>query len=414
MKKLKKILVTTMAVGMVMSQVFQAFADGESSFGNEYGNEYDDEYGNEYDDEYDGEESYDNTYSHYKNRTKCTEEEGDEILFDTDRYINVTFAGNSLLGEPKVDKYFKELVDRYQLNVGKVYDDIYYGQNIHFQLSVIDTFEYDFIKEDYEDSDVIVFQEYGYDYDTTLEDIRTLLDNYCKENTVAYYYTTQFDYSDDYLEEIGNDERIHVIDFGALFNELSDMYEETPYLHKADYHPNELAGFMAAGYIFTQMYKTVFTDYQYSELNDKIKGLIPGDNDTEKEEFYQQMLDVINRGVTNRDYKDIPMYVAPKIEKNEEIPDNKENESGKQEETKENAKQEESINTNEQTSDDKNTNMNTMNQATEVKKSEENNETKAAPKTGDSAQSVIIALAALLAGGVIAAKNAKRNSKEAE
>lgn len=229
---------------------------------------------------------------------QCTEEESDEILFPIDRDIKILFAGNSLFGEPKVDKYFETLVERYSLNVEEVIREIFYGQSIRYQLSLIDDDDWDFVKEDYANADVILFQEYGGAYETTYEDIRTLIDHYCKEDVVVYYYTTQYDYRDSYLKKMAEDEQIHVLDFGTVLHRLD---EDCSYLYQSDLvHPNELEGFMAAGYIYSQLYKTTFSDYPYEELPENLKELIPGESDAEKEEFYGRMLGILQAGVLRR------------------------------------------------------------------------------------------------------------------
>lgn len=231
---------------------------------------------------------------------QCTEEESDDVILPTDRNIKIMFSGNSLLGAPKVDKHFEELVERYQLNVDEVIREIFYGESIQYQLSLIDDDNWDFVKEDYENADVIIFQEYGGFYEQTYENIKELVDNYCKEDVVVYYYTTQYDYHDTYLKKMAEDESIHVLDFGTLFNRLDSSASPTfGYLYQSDGHPNELAGFIAAGYIYTQLYKTDFTDYPYEELPDNIKELVPGGDDSEKQEFYDEMIEMLNRGVLN-------------------------------------------------------------------------------------------------------------------
>ncbi len=72
------------------------------------------------------------------------------------------------------------------------------------------------------------------------------------------------------------------------------LYE---FLHlSGDYHPNELNGFLAAAYIYTQIYKTDFYDYGYDELDDSLKKMLPGLTDEAKEGYYSEMIRIVNEG----------------------------------------------------------------------------------------------------------------------
>ncbi|MBQ3545612.1 MAG: hypothetical protein IJA34_11620 [Lachnospiraceae bacterium] len=237
--------------------------------------------------------------------TICTEEEGAEPLFDTTEPKTMIFTGNSLLNTPQTDRYFKKLVEE-KGNPLTVVSELYNGSNIKYHLDWLETDE-DW-RIPYAKADIILFQEYGGYYDTTYENICEIIDNYCKENVLVYYYTTEFDSKNDLIDKITKDERMHVIDYGTVMEKLnclvfegvegdSSAYE---YLHqKNDYHPNMLNGFLASAYIYNQLYKTSF-DYTYDMLDDNMKEKIPGETDEDKIMNYNMMLEVINKGVTQK------------------------------------------------------------------------------------------------------------------
>lgn len=261
----------------------------------------------------------------------CTEQETGGTLFDIDKQVTILFAGNSLLKTPDTCYYFDELVKRYHLLVDTK-RELWDGMNIRYQVSLAE-FEPD-VAEEYRQADVVILQEYGSHYDTTYEDICELIKNYCKKDVVVYYYTTEFDEPLSYMKKLSENEKIHILDFGKVqhrLNEIPIRQEEEKkemqealgralygsdweqlkntnvyemdvtmydFLHKInDYHPNELNGFLAAAYIYTQLYKTSFEDYSYEELDGRLKNLLPGLTEEAKKDYYQEMIKILNEGV---------------------------------------------------------------------------------------------------------------------
>ena len=237
--------------------------------------------------------------------TICTEDEGDTPLFDVTETKTIVFTGNSLLNTPQTDRYFKKLVEE-KGNPLNVVSELYNGSNIKYHLDWLETDE-DW-RIPYAEADIILFQEYGADYETTYENICKIIDNYCKEDVIVYYYTTEFDYNGELIEKITNDERMHIIDYGTVMEKLNslefvgveDGISAYEYLHqKNDYHPNTLNGFLASAYIYNQLYKTSF-DYTYDMLDETMKENIPGGTEEEKITNYNMMVEVINNGVTGK------------------------------------------------------------------------------------------------------------------
>lgn len=240
--------------------------------------------------------------------TICTEEEGAEPLFDTTANLNMVFTGNSLINTPQTDRYFGNLIKDKGLSIN-VKSEAYNGYTIEEHLSWFE-FDEDW-KIPYAEADIILFQEYGGRYETTYENMCEILDKYCKEDVIVYYYTTEFDYNGELIEKITNDDRMHIIDYGTVMEKLNNLefvgvnytdeymsaYE---YLHEPnDYHPNLLNGFLASAYIYNQLYKTSF-DYTYDMLDDNMKEKIPGGTEEDKTQNYNMMIEIINKGVTEK------------------------------------------------------------------------------------------------------------------
>ena len=262
----------------------------------------------------------------------CTEQETGDPLFATNQPVTILFAGNSLLKTPDTCYYFEKLVNRYQLPVN-IERELWDGMNIRFQVSLAES-DTD-VAEEYRQADIVILQEYGMHYDTTYQDICELIEKYCKKDVVVYYYTTEFDKPFQYLKEISDHEKIHIIDFGKVQQKLNSIpikeeeekaaMQETlgrslygndweqlsktdkmgidvtmyDFLHKVnDYHPNELNGFLAAAYIYTQLYKTTFEDYDYEELDDNLKNLLPGLTEETKRDYYREMIKMLNEGIS--------------------------------------------------------------------------------------------------------------------
>lgn len=255
----------------------------------------------------DNEEEINNEYDYeeYRISTVCTEEEGTEPLFDINEPKTMIFVGNSLLNTPQTDRYFKKLVEE-KGNPLTVISELYNGSNIKYHLDWLETDEEWRIP--YAEADIILFQEYGGYYDTTYEDICVIIDNYCKEDVLVYYYTTEFDSKNDLIDKITKDERMHIIDYGTVMEKLNCLVFEGvegdssgyEYLHEPnDYHPNLLNGFLASAYIYNQLYKTSF-DYTYDMLDDNMKEKIPGETEEDKTQNYNMMIEVINKGVTGK------------------------------------------------------------------------------------------------------------------
>lgn len=243
----------------------------------------------------------------------CTEDEGEELLFDTEKTVNILFAGNSLLGNPKTYESFGKIASHYGYSVN-VMTSVYDGMSLHFQKELIKNNEMD-TRTKYEQADIVILQEYGNHYDLTYNEICEII-SYCRDDAVIYYYTTEFDRYDDYLKMIESRDRVHILCSGELMNKIGDMdcipggdypYSDIyfsedlnlfyPYLHENDYHPNIFSGFIAAAYTFTQLYKQDFVDYELKDIDEAIVRLIPGDSVEEKQQNYNVVVEMINQGV---------------------------------------------------------------------------------------------------------------------
>lgn len=231
-----------------------------------------------------------------------TEDEGEENLFEVNEDSNILFVGNSLFNTPQTFFYFQKIIEENNFPLNVMWD-VLDGTDIKTHLNWIEMD--DELLEDYGKADIIIFQEYGNRYDTTYEDICAILETYCKEDVLVYYYTTAFDYCGELIEKITEDDRMHVIDYGTLMERLDrveiigdkdgNMGMEFLYIQN-DYHPNELNGFMAAAYIYNQLYRTTF-DKTYDELDENMKCKIPGDTEEAKITNYNAMIEVINKGI---------------------------------------------------------------------------------------------------------------------
>lgn len=273
-------------------------------------------YEGEYVDNIDFEEEYieyEYSYDMFLSDCTCTEDEGEDSLFDTTQPINVLFAGNSLLGNPRTVTSFEQIAEYYGYQVN-IYDSVYDGMNLYFQIGLIKSNEFD-TREKYEQADVVILQEYGCQYDLTYDSICEIIE-YCKDDAVIYYYTTEYDYYGDYLQKIDENERIHIIDCTDLMCKIgmtecipsseyeydiidyyrgADVFEA--YFHEQDGHPNMFTGFFNAAYTFTQLFKQDFVNYDYNAIDEKVLKWMPGDTAEEKESNYNVIVDIINEGV---------------------------------------------------------------------------------------------------------------------
>ena len=112
-------------------------------------------------------------------------------------------------------------MERYQLPVNLV-SELWDGMNIRYQVSIAGSNMLD-VGEEYRNADILLIQEYGNHYETTYDDLCELIENYCKDDVIVYYYTTEWDYPARYLQKISDDARIHILDFGSVQNKLNEM-----------------------------------------------------------------------------------------------------------------------------------------------------------------------------------------------
>lgn len=213
-------------------------------------------------------------------------------LFDKNSCPYVVMIGNSLLEKGDVAKRFLNISENMGYSV-KVDGEYFMGKSIFEEAIYINQVEgYDFIQEELAEADIVIFQEYGGAYDTTLEDIKGLVEKYCKNDVEIYYITTEYDYRSTYLKKL-DENNIHVLLMVDFLNEVLTEYDYE-YFHLGDGHPNELSGYFSSLFIFSKLYKVNATDVSVDKMDDYSYELLPGDTAEEKEENYNKLAKIID------------------------------------------------------------------------------------------------------------------------
>lgn len=233
-------------------------------------------------------------------------------LIDTQKNNHFVFIGNSLLGIGKSHLAFKTIAENYGKQVDT--DGLYfYGKTLREAKDAIDDEETYGYQDDVNDADVIVFQEYGMAYETTVEDIKAFMQDYKNDNTVYYYYTSQYDQDMEGLEEFEEEEElqhlfylkkleamgVHVMSTNKLIEALQEEFEEKQGVNhliiSSDYiHPTIFLGYCTSLYMFSKMYKVSARNVALSSMGEQFYELLPGETDEKKMENYHKITDMID------------------------------------------------------------------------------------------------------------------------
>ncbi len=233
-------------------------------------------------------------------------------LIDTQKNNHFVFIGNSLLGVGESHKAFKTIGTNYgkQMDTNGIY---FYGKSLSGAKEAIDDEETYGYQDDVNGADVIVFQEYGGAYHTTVDDIKAFMRDYKNENTVYYYYTSQYDIDLEGFEDLADDEDfrylfylkelenmgVHVLSTNALIEELQAEFEETQgyqnLIIQADgVHPTIFLGYCTSLYMFSKIYKVSAENVALSSMGEEFYELLPGDTKEEKTANYQKVITMID------------------------------------------------------------------------------------------------------------------------
>lgn len=156
------------------------------------------------------------------------------------------------------------------------------------------------IAKSLKNADMVVFQEYGTRYETTLDSILAMK-KYCKKSAKLYYYATDYDIYCDWnarraeLKKQG----ITVIASGTLLSKLYKMgftYED---LHDAnDDHPNCINGYLSSMLMYAQIFHEKCSDFPTKQYLDYFEEIVPGKNKTQKWKKFKQICKTADKLVT--------------------------------------------------------------------------------------------------------------------
>lgn len=221
-----------------------------------------------------------------------------EPVIDINKENYCVLIGNSLLGEGKVHNHFQTIATNSGKDL-KCDGEYFYGQTLSSAKLYMDNVEgYDYILDEVNEADILIFQEYGGEYGTTLEDIKEIIGDGGKENAKYFYYTTLFDDYEggEYLKEI-EEEGIHVLMTGKFLSELTTEFFRKDYgevLRKSDGHPNSFSGYCTSLFMYSKIYKVPAKDIALETMGEEFYELLPGENDEEKCGNYEVIVELID------------------------------------------------------------------------------------------------------------------------
>ena len=204
------------------------------------------------------------------------------------RTYKITVVGNSLMRTGSQLKYFKQIAKLYNTDV-KIYNQVTDGAGIIDH--VIDAkYDDNNIRKQLKKSDIVIFQEYGTEYETTYEDI-VKLQKYMKKSARSYYYMTEFDGSDSALYQKLQKRGVKFIYAETLIGELYGLGYSYDDLHNSgDYHPNENNGYTAAILMFNTIFNTKCTSYPVEKCPKNYRTFLKGKNWKKKKACLKKIL----------------------------------------------------------------------------------------------------------------------------
>lgn len=127
-------------------------------------------------------------------------------------------------------------------------------------------------------ADMVVFQEYGSRYTTTLDDIIQMKE-YCKRDAKLYYYATDYDIYFDWEERKAALEKhgIGIIASGTLLTKMYSMGFSYEDLHDAnDDHPNCVNGYVSSMLMYAKMFQEKCIDFPTKQYLNYFEPIVPG------------------------------------------------------------------------------------------------------------------------------------------
>lgn len=143
-------------------------------------------------------------------------------------------------------------------------------------------------------ADIVVFQEYGGRYDTSLDSMLAMKE-YCKNSVRLYYYATEYDIYWDWdlrraeLEKNG----ITVIASGTLLERMYSMGFTYADLHDAyDDHPNCLNGYVSSMLMHARIFQEKCSDFPTRQYMDYFEPIVPGKTKAQKWKQFKKICKV--------------------------------------------------------------------------------------------------------------------------
>lgn len=142
------------------------------------------------------------------------------------------------------------------------------------------------IRKSLKKADMVVFQEYGGRYTTTLDSILAMK-QYCKKNAKLYYFATDYDFFWSESESARQKELerngITVIDAGALLEKMYHIGFSYDDLHDYnDSHPNSINGYVSSLMIYAQLFREKCTNYPTKQYLSYFEEILPGKTKKQK------------------------------------------------------------------------------------------------------------------------------------
>ena len=208
----------------------------------------------------------------------------------------VVFVGNSQLRTGNQTDYLKCISKLYGQPV-KIINENIDGYTLHDHLNNVQ--KNTSITKSLKNADVIIFQEYGTRYDTTISDIKEMI-KYSNKNARIFYYTTEYDHFDEKLWTENKESLlklgVKIMDLGQTLEILYNngfSYED---LHMSlDSHPNSLNGYFGALVMYTMAFDEKCTDYPTKQYLDFFEDIIPGKNRNTKWKTFEKICREIDR-----------------------------------------------------------------------------------------------------------------------
>ncbi len=207
--------------------------------------------------------------------------------FPKEEMIDIVYVGNSLLEVPGIPDKVEKCAEACGYTL-KSHSYFLSGGTLKKSLERVEML--DNMRENIQNADVLVLQEYGNNYETTYEDILAFV-ALCSDDTEVYYYMTEFDFDESLLEKIANDERVHLISASELTMQATILcgYDyEKDMLKPGDYHPSQTYAHLCGVFTFSTIVGQKCIDYPISEEDD-IFEYLKGADASEKMECFRTL-----------------------------------------------------------------------------------------------------------------------------